>query len=219
MGLCDTGRHSVHLLTVALFLLISGCATLPPEPLPAQTPAQRSQKLEQLQSWSAQGRVAVQTGNAGNSAAFEWQQTGSVEVLRMRDPLGRTVMLLEQGPQGAYAKFADGFEARGPDAATVLAGRSPIPLPVSSLGYWLRGQPLPGQVAEITYDSQNNPAILKQSGWIVSYEDYRPVSGVAMPGRVLVEGPQAVRVKAVIRDWTLQFGDAAVQASGGQGGS
>ncbi|MEK8089011.1 lipoprotein insertase outer membrane protein LolB [Thermithiobacillus plumbiphilus] len=218
MGSLEMFRRPATWPLLMLVLAMSGCASLPPEPLPAQTPAQRSQKLEQLQSWSAQGRVAVQAGNEGNSAAFEWQRTGGTEVLRMRDPLGRTVMLLEQSPQGAYAKFADGFEASGPDAATVLAGRSPMPLPVSSLAYWLRGQALPGQLAEVTYDSQGNPEILKQAGWTVTYQDYRPVNGVAMPGRVLAEGPQAVRVKAVIRDWQLQFGNAAASTAGGQGG-
>lgn len=200
------------------FLMMTGCASLPPASLPVQTPVQRSQKLAQLQDWSAQGRVAVQTGNAGNSAAFEWRKTGNAEDLRLSDPLGRTVLLLQQSPQGAYAKFMDGHEARGPDAAAVLGARSPIPLPVSSLAFWLRAQALPDQPAEISYDSQGNPATLKQDGWTVNYQDYMPVNGVAMPSRVLVTGPRDVRVKVLIRAWKLRFSGTEMVTSGGSGG-
>lgn len=206
---CLSVTYRVRLRLAALgacALLVQGCATVPSGPLPPPLPpAERELVLAKLQSWSAEGRAAVQVGNDGNSVGFQWQRDNGAEVLRMTDPLGRTVLLLSQDAQGAYAKFADGYEVRGSDMAALLAQRSPLPLPLEGLSYWLRGQPEPGQPAAVTHDAEGRPATLRQGDWEVRYQDYTPVEGVYMPARLLVSGPNQVTVKVLVRRWDLRF--------------
>lgn len=203
-------RRGVGLSGLALVLLLQGCATRPPEeaakPVP---PAARDALLASLSSWSAEGRVGVQVGQRGYPLGFQWRQEKSADKLRITDPLGRTAMLLEQNPQGARVRFANGQEAQGKTLHEVLAQRSPLPLPIESFAYWIQGRPAPDQPLDLVKDEQGLPARLRQGTWTVEYQGYQRVNGVDMPERLTVLGPNEVKVKVLVHQWTLHFGSTA----------
>jgi len=63
-----------------LLLLLAGCATPPPAPLPSvpnqQAWTQRQQQLRCAAQWSLQGRMALAAQGKGWSARLVWQQRG-----------------------------------------------------------------------------------------------------------------------------------------------
>ena len=181
----------------ALALLLGACTSAPPQ-RPTQAPAPpvtqasldelreaRQSALRAISAWRVQGKVAYRLPDDGGSASLDWRQIDEHSLLRVS---------------------RDGIERLYPaDGAPWLPGGALLPIPVTSIQYWLRGLPDPSLPVEaLEYDGVT-PCALQQHGWQVSYETFREVRGLDMPARLTLLAPAAdLSLRIVLRNWDLQ---------------
>jgi outer membrane lipoprotein LolB len=178
----DFARLLAVLLSLALAVLLAGCASLAPPTPKAASAGQRSMS----------GRISVQYKDAesGRQEAFhgrfDWLQDGDSIDITLLDPLGQSVALLHTDSAAGLAAPASTLTLR--DGRT-FSGRTPEDLsertlgwrlPATGLGYWLEGRKAPGSTAEIDANpagtpgadaSSGTPRGLVQDGWTVRYPD------------------------------------------------
>ena len=126
------------LLTGAL--LASGCQLLSPDQ-PVAVGAMATN--EQLANWAVRGRIGIRLPDTADSAYLNWQHCGEREEIRLSGPLGQGAAQLFSQPGSAMLQLASGEQHWAPDASTLLAGQLGWPVPLASLGYWVRGLPAP----------------------------------------------------------------------------
>lgn len=193
-------------IAVAIVTLLSGCAVPPTtSPEAASTWTARQNRLTQLTTWQADGRIGVVNGQDGWHASFEWAQQDSVRYrIALIGPLGQGRVVVENDGQEARLRTQDGQNWTAPDADALLEQRIGVRLPVNGLRYWARGLPEPGSAPTLQTDAQGRLTRLEQNGWVIEYPAYAPTSilNLDLPTRIIARR-QSLSVKLVIEQWTL----------------
>lgn len=176
-------------------LALAGCATTPRAPQAGVTP-----DAEQLQQWTATGRMAIAAADQGGSGSFAWRQDGAISELDLRGPLGAGGARLVVTPD--TVTFADG-SGRSLDseaARTELRARLGADLPWAQLRYWMLGLPAPGEDAAVQDAAAAPWRVIEQSGWRLAYDAFVTVQGLSLPQRFTAERAP-VRVKVIVDGW------------------
>ena len=184
--------------------ILTACA--PPTTLPEQeatTTIQRAQQRpETLSRWSLSGGIAAKNKKKTWAASLHWNQHSQKEYdIRLFGPLGGGTVLIEK--HGAQVTYQDGprkVTSNNPDA--LLLKETGINLPVSTLFYWIRGLPAPGQHASTT-NHTGQLETLSQAGYVVQYTEYTTVDHMTLPTKIKIEGHGGM-VKLVIKQWQIQ---------------
>ena len=184
-----------------LALCLAGCVSTPrPQPTDGVAVTQDPTALQGWRDWHAVGRLAVKTASGGFNAHFDWHQAGPVTELVVEGPFGAghsriratpERILVESGSAGAVGLTPpfDGLDA-------VLVERIGFPVPVLSVGFWLRGVPDPSDTVEWRADG------FVQSGWSVQPEGQWVVDQAPgmLPRRVTFT-QSATRIRVAVDQW------------------
>ncbi|MFM8517285.1 MAG: lipoprotein insertase outer membrane protein LolB [Nevskiaceae bacterium] len=193
-------RESGH-WAVALVLrgLLSACRTLTPSGLPVtELPANWPERRASLQGWqryAIEGRVAVQAGDDGFTAALRWAQAEERSTLELQGPLGAGAVRVDFSPLQAPLATAAAREA--------LEAQLGFALPIESLRYWLLGVPDPSLAfQEFWLESAGRLDSLQQGGWRIDYPRYAMVAGsrVELPETIEIRR-DPVRLRLRIARW------------------
>ncbi|MEM7407479.1 MAG: lipoprotein insertase outer membrane protein LolB [Pseudomonadota bacterium] len=197
-------------LAAALLLpiLLGGCETVPeaaePEPVadPLAAFERRQAVLGQIQNWSANGRLALNTPGDSVNASVRWQQIADDYVIRLSGPLGIGGASLAGGPAGVTLRTDDkDFSAPTPEA--LLKDNLGWQLPVSGLKYWLMGLIAPNvQIRDVRFDPAGRLEYLEQANWKIQYRRYLRTETMDMPSKVFMESPR-VGVRIIVQEWDL----------------
>lgn len=192
-------------LTLWLSLaLLAGCTGLAErEPTSADWKAHRAQ-IAELQRWTANGKLALRTADASDSASMVWQQRGRDTHLQLSGPLGMGATTIESDGQQLDIRRGDEHQTLDistPDAIVLNTGWD---LPLHALAYWLKGLPAPDiDIQQIALNDQTQLLqSLQQDGWDIRFEKYGQFQGYILPTRLQVERG-ATRVKVVIAQWQM----------------
>lgn len=194
-----TGRH---LTLCLLLLLVAGCAGLDQREPTSANWKEHSRHLAMLQYWTANGKLAVRTTDASESASMVWQQRDQDTHLQLSGPLGVGATTIDS--DGRQLNLRQGDEHRSldistPDAILLNTGWD---LPLLALTHWLKGLPSPDfKVQKLELDPQTGlPQSLQQDDWEVRYEKYGQFQEFTLPTRLQIHHG-ATRVKVVISHW------------------
>jgi outer membrane lipoprotein LolB len=191
-------------LALTALLLLSACALRPVEPPAALERATRDARLAALPGWEARGRIAVRAGDSGSQGSLHWLQQGEAAQLRVSGPFGAGAYEISWDRQALRIVSSRGevtADYAGADAAEqFLEAQLGWSLPVGSSRYWMLGLADPGAAAEMLADGDGRPAIIRQHGWAVAYDDFTLQDGLWLPRRITVESVRA-RVRLVIDRW------------------
>ena len=104
-----TTIQNTFLLYFILVMLLSSCATLPPE-APAVKQAWKNRQIEakQISSWHINGKIAILTARDSGSATVDWMQNHQQFVIELFGPLGMNALKLTGQPGLVTLKTADG---------------------------------------------------------------------------------------------------------------
>ena len=191
-------RHTLLLVVITL----SACAsqnTRTPAPL---NWSQHSAKLQQLQHWTASGKIALRTAQQSESATLQWQQQAKHSHLNLSGPMGLNNTTVDSdGQQMSVHRGEDHseFDVSTPDAILRNTGWD---LPLQALPYWLKGIPSPAYPVQTQQlDSERDLLrTLQQDDWRIDYQAYEEFQGLALPIRLRIQrGGTAVKI--IIRDW------------------
>ena len=164
----------------------------------------RQERLLGLVQWEARGRVAFRSADEGGQGSLQWLQDGAATRIQLSGPFGAGAYQIDSLP-GQITVQSRGSEAAleylGPDAAErFLAEQVGWSFPVRSVRYWLLGLADPATPAVQQSDAAGRLRELRQSGWVVRYEDYAQGAATWLPHKLVVER-EDVRLRFVIDRW------------------
>lgn len=178
------------------FSLLGGCSQLAQKPAASLTidPLQ----VQQLQQWSAEGRIGIRWADDSQSANLDWAQDLSRYRIRLSGPLGQgglQILGSEQEVSLQRAGEEQIHRARTPEALMQqLLGWH---LPLTQAQYWIRGIPAPGSEALPLQDSQNG---FIQAGWRVEYPRLIRAAGMVLPEKLRLHRDD-LRITVIINEW------------------
>ena len=146
-----------QLSSVAALLLLAACA----QPnLPQQNGWQAA---EQVQDFSADGRLAVKVEGKGSYANFDWTYQNAVQTIDVNTPLGNTVGQLCQDSEGVLAVDSKGKVYQAETAEELSRQLLGFALPVQYLHIWADGKRVANAPYKILPDGR-----LEQFDWTIS---------------------------------------------------
>jgi outer membrane lipoprotein LolB len=196
---------TLRVALVAGVALFAGCRTAPvPQVGPgpgaeAPWPLQREQ-LEQLDTYSLNGRVAVAAGAQGFTASLRYQQQPSRADMALDGPMGLGGMRLALAGEELEVTTSNGESLDGGEARAEIERRLGFVMPLAELRWWLLGIPAPGEVALDQDAVTGEIRGFRQHGWQVSVETRTPALGFALPRR-LTAHREGARLKLAVDHW------------------
>ncbi len=186
-------------LLILMLSLLAGCSQLAQQPttLLAIDP----QQVQQLQQWSAEGRIGIRWPEDNQSANLDWEQTLDHYRIRLSGPLGQGGLRILGSPDEVSLQRAGDDQihrARTPEALMQqLLGWH---LPLTQAQYWIRGIPAPGSEV-LPLNSLDNGFI--QSGWRIEYPRLTRAAGMVLPEKLRLTR-DSLRITVIINEWTPQ---------------
>jgi outer membrane lipoprotein LolB len=136
---------------------LAGCAALEPS-RPPPAPA-----------FDLLGRVAVSHEGRVFSSGVRWQHQAARDEIWLLTPAGQALAHIEADAEGAMLTAADGKQHRAGDVASLTRRALGWELPLEHLGWWVRGEILPGGiVGEVLRDREGRLVRLRQDGWQIT---------------------------------------------------
>lgn len=184
-------------------IALAGCATVAPVTTQGKPDAALQQKLAALQHWNINGKLAVRSTAASESARMQWQQNGEQFDIHLSGPAGLKATRIHGTPndvrfeQGEQTLHANSIE----ELSQQLIG---WPLPADKLTWWLRGLPAPDSTPQRTsYAPEGWLAALSQDGWNIHFsEPQQPRSDITLPSRIEATRDDT-RITLIIKTWQL----------------
>lgn len=187
-------RQSI--LLILLFGLLGGCSQMAQQPLPPLSID--PQQVQQLQQWSAEGRIGIRWSEDSQSANLDWQQKEDRYQIRVSGPLGQGGIRIEGNEQMVSLQRSGDdqlYLADSPEALMQqLLGWQ---LPLSQAQYWIRGIPAPGSEVESLSDGQFG---FIQSGWQIEYPRLTHAAGIVLPEKLRMTRDD-LRITVIINTW------------------
>lgn len=199
---------SILCLMVMLFCYpLTGCVNLhvaKQRSFQTRSLQQRTQQRRNIKQWHAQGAFSLQQpGLQPILANFQWQQFAMQHYqLQIAAPLRAVVVTLRATP-GKVTLLQAGEPPRTANSARqLLRNTLNWDLPVADLYYWLRAVPVPQLKASYHSDSFGHITQLQQASWNITYQNYRTIHHVDLPGLIKLSNSR-LRLKIAIKQWQL----------------
>ena len=187
---------------IAIAALAAGCAAnkVSPPTLPSSTAAAN---IESINSWQADGRIAIQRGNEGWSASLRWQKTPENFQIRLIAPLGRGTYEIAGSAERVALITPNGDRFISTDAETLMHEQLGWSIPLDGAHYWLRGLQAPGVPASmINTDPTGRLKDMQQLGWRISFLRHMSVDGFELPAKLYLHY-ENLKVRMAISKWEL----------------
>lgn len=152
-------------------------------------------------AWSFDARLAVSNGKDGGSGRLHWEQLGEFYTISLRAPISGQSWLLSGDRSHARLEGVRPYAVLGASAQEILRRELGWELPVGEMKSWLFGVGF-SQAAAIEADASGKPTSVLDGAWQITYRDWRDVSGVSVPSRVVAKNPP-YQVRMAIQRWTL----------------
>ena len=146
----------------------------------------------------AAGRLSARHASDALSANFNWQHRPTADSIALATPLGQTLATLARDEGAVTIVLADGRSASADTFDALTAKTFGVPLPVSGLTWWIRGQPREGSAFAIERDAAGRASVLRQDGWEIVYT-YADDASV-LPRRLTLAYPD-VDIRVVVDQW------------------
>jgi outer membrane lipoprotein LolB len=192
--------------SLILFLftcLLAGCAQTPmPQNIPWQA---HQQKLEDLNSWSFSGKIAVITPQERQSLNIYWQQSYNDFHITLTTFLGGTVLELQKTQDITQIIDNEGKHFYGEDTEILIKQLSGFVIPINGLQQWIKGNP---EKASYQLNSDNQVASLagvdsKGAPWTINYSHYEYLQGIVLPDKLQLKH-EDIRLKFSISQWDVE---------------
>jgi outer membrane lipoprotein LolB len=193
------------LVGILLAGAMAGCANqIRPTPTvegPEQLWAARQVELHVQETWTLDGRLAIQRGTEGGQARIHWAQTGSAFELKIIAPMSRGTYLMHGDADRVVLETPDHKRYEAPDLATLMTTHLRWNLPVAGARYWVLGIPAPGEApTNLLLDAAGRLTDMAQDGWRISVLDYQTVGTQTLPRRLFLTAND-LQLRLAITQW------------------
>ncbi|MEM7283192.1 MAG: lipoprotein insertase outer membrane protein LolB [Pseudomonadota bacterium] len=187
-----------------LCVFLFACATPGKRPsIGGESWSQRQSELNALEKWSLRGRIVVTLPDDAGKGRLRWAQDKDVIEMSFRGPFGAGGFQVKGTLSNLTltTKAGESYLSENPEAD--LARELGWQVPLTSLGYWVRGLPDPSVEPDtLKLDDGALLRELNQSGWLIDYQTYREFEGTVLPRKLVLTGGD-VTLKLVTDRWTL----------------
>ncbi|MEO0576667.1 MAG: lipoprotein insertase outer membrane protein LolB [Pseudomonadota bacterium] len=198
------GRAVRWLSVCALAALLQACATRGVQQLPLLTDwPTRERVMGALDVWSLRGRIGIRTPEDSSSGNLFWVQDRRQFDAQIDGPLGIGGVQLEGDPDRVTLSGSRIETRTVNDPSTELFRQTGLRVPIEGLRYWLLGVPMPDAPADVTMGAEGLPSAIQQSGWTISYKEYRRWTLNELPRRIIAESGDT-KLTIVVRDWDIR---------------
>jgi outer membrane lipoprotein LolB len=182
-----------------LLVCLSGCTTVSPPAIDETVPHQPTMRnARAMQTWTAQGALAVQTIEKGWSASFNWEQQkfGNYR-LNIFGPLGTNSLLL-MGNHHYVTLETNGKIESASNAEVLLERHLGWYIPINNIYYWGRGLSVPHfPVYHVVHNEEGRIQSMVQQSWQIAYKTY---NNEGLPTQIELRNPRLF-IRIVIRQW------------------
>lgn len=189
-------RRATRTFVLAIICgLVAACATTP-----RITRTSQGATATDLDTWQAQGRIAVAAGKSGGSGSFNWQQQREHSFIQLAGPAGVGALRLTVDGDALQVETSDGKTLRSTAAIDELEQRLGAKIPTGKLRYWMRGRPAPGDYHWI--DEMGAVPVLEQDGWRIEYQQFMTSGDQRLPVKFSAQAGEA-RLRVLVDTWQL----------------
>ena len=193
------------LCLLGLITALAGCASAPiAEPdHSAATQALRQQHLQSLgeiQQFSLQGRIGVQTNGKGFSGSMQWLHNKTDDSIALFSPLGSQVASIKKTPSQFSLEDASGKSYSAADAETLTQEILGWQLPLKGLADWSIGRPTQSPVQNSVWNEQGALTNLEQDGWKIEYSNYEQQGRYLLPNKIYLKS-EKLNLKLLVEKW------------------
>lgn len=150
--------------TLALLLLLAGCASAPVPPVAAVAHGRPAFELE--------GRIGVRDGEHSFFGNLHWRAGEGRDELTLATPLGQGVARISRRGGATVLQWPDGRSETAADPEDLLEKALGFRLPLAGLDYWVEGRLDPRRPGAAVRDADGRVESLSQDGWQVHYLAY-----------------------------------------------
>lgn len=210
----DSISHTAALVIamgVALLLLLtSACSTSPTGPNTTEPRTTGSSewnaqqaRLDAMASWQANGKIALRSATASESARINWLQSDNNSQIKLNGPLGIGAMSISSDGQTLVVEQGKAYRTLDISTPEAIFTNTGWQLPLQALPYWLKGIPSPDYAVDEVVFTENGDNIeqLQQDGWRISYNRYSSFESLTLP-TLLVAERDDMRLKLVLQQWS-----------------
>jgi outer membrane lipoprotein LolB len=176
-------------------LLVGACATTP-----RITRTSEGAAGGDVETWQAQGRIAVAAGKSGGSGSFNWQQQRDHSFIQLAGPAGVGALRLTVDGDALQVETGDGKTLQSAAAVDELEQRLGAKIPTGKLRFWIRGRPAPGDYHWI--DEMGAMPVLEQDGWRIEYQQFMGNGDQRLPVKFSAQAGDA-RLRVLVDSWHL----------------
>ena len=195
-----------NVITFAIVLLISACATQPITPPQPPTNSAINQKhlatLANIKAFALKGRLGVVTQKQGFSGGIDWQHQAITDNIDVFSPVGSKVANIAKNPSGVTLTSQNGHSVSAQDAESLTETTLGFRLPLTGLSNWAIGRPSASKIEAANWDETGRLTTLKQDGWDISYENYADIDGISLPKKILLKS-EKVNLKLLVERWGI----------------
>ncbi|WP_162045842.1 lipoprotein insertase outer membrane protein LolB [Vibrio taketomensis] len=194
-------------LTFSL-LLLNGCSSIEDSYTSVEWQAHQ-QRLEQIERYSAAGKLGYISPQQRESLSFHWQQAPENQELRLSTFLGQTVLNLSVDATGAKVKTYEDDVYTDVSADRLISRLTGLNIPVEQLNDWLLGKPT--NADSFTVNERETLASLTKTingqTWQLFYSSYQDVqflgSTLPVPHKLKLKQNDTT-INLVISKWTFK---------------
>ena len=197
-------QTTIKPLTTALLLsgFLAAC-NLSPRLSESTDWQRREADLMALGTWQLRGRVNARYRDESHTPRIRWRQTNQQYSINLWGTLNVGATLIEGEP--GYVTLEQGGEVHNANSPEELILENlGYELPVSQLNYWIKGLPTPNEEHQLELGEFNELIFLEQSGWRMTYKDYRLFGAYSLPRRIeMSRDEDNIRLEFFGLNWTI----------------
>jgi outer membrane lipoprotein LolB len=179
--------HFLRALALLAALAAGGCAELRPVP------------EHETVEFELAGRIATRYREEAASGNVAWRHSRESDEMLITSPVGSSMARIVRTGGEVVLTTADQKEFRANDAETLTEKVLGFRVPLTGLTDWVRGRQVEGAEATVVRDKDGRLASLKQNGWSVEYQEFRPDG---LPVRMKLTYP-GIELRLAIHEWKL----------------
>lgn len=208
-------------ITSLLFMTIImvGCSSMPEQPTSVEWQTHQN-RLLQIESYQASGKLAYISPEQRQSLNFIWKHSQNQSQLRLTTFLGQTVLNLTIDPLGAKVVTYDDQVFTHASASVLVEQLTGLQIPIDHLPQWLLG--IPDQADSYQLNNTNTlESLSKQVNsrlWTLNFDHYRNterpskqlsdennanVETIPLPTRLSFK-QDGNKINIVVSKWTLK---------------
>ncbi|RLA43911.1 MAG: outer membrane lipoprotein LolB [Gammaproteobacteria bacterium] len=192
-------------LALPILLILAGCAGQDTRDTSYPSWPEHRSALQQLEHWTARGKLALRSSERAETATLLWQQQGLSTELHLSGPMGVSATTITSDGQQMEIRQGDEFKTFDISTPDAIALNTGWDLPLHALLYWLKGIPVPESPVQLLELDPDRDLLrkLRQNGWEIHYEQYEQFKNLTLPTRLRIQrGSTSARM--IIHDWQAQ---------------